>query len=130
MIAPPKGFRADRPEILSVLISAEIMQWGSLITFNGTVAELIATGVATEETFAGLGKTGVKTADDGLGNKYKVQRRPKGLFDLECCIWSHYGDPLEASARKLLAWKTHGSATEAIVSDALARMRRGMAEQL
>jgi hypothetical protein len=127
-----QGIRAARPEVLHVAKELRICHWGTLATFVGTPEQLIgAAGVAYAWMFEDLGKTGVKTAPDGYGNQYCVQRGPKagipkGAFELKFYLREEpaYGDSGDERTRKLTWWREYGDQVDAEVARVLRRMRR------
>ena len=83
-------FAVSRPEVLEVLIDAFAAHWGYTVYLAGTREQLLAAGVATPDMFTSFGKTGVRTAADGYGDQWTIQRRARGRFELT--LRTYYGD--------------------------------------
>jgi hypothetical protein len=63
------------------------------ITFVGTRAELVDSGVIGDYAFDGLGKSGSRSACDEFGNKYRLQKKGKVRFELRLEIRSEPQKP-------------------------------------
>jgi len=116
-------FHASRPDVLLVLKSAQVLQWGWLVECEGTPDELIAAGVASPDMFENLGKTGQKTDWTPYANQYYVKKRKNGRFDLELRIYPECCDLSDPRTQATLWWRQHGAEVDAEVVSALKRMR-------
>ncbi len=73
----------------------QISHFGSNIeiTFIGTRAELVDSGVIGDYAFDGLGKSGSRSACDEFGNKYNLKKKGKARFELGLQIRSEPEKP-------------------------------------
>src|SRR5665213_630520 len=126
----PKGIKAARPGPIDVAKDFEVVPWGTIATFEGTCEQLVNAGVAFQNMFENLGKTGCKTDDDGYGNQYKVQllrgrRYPEGTFRLELKTAEDplYGDPANSANHNSKWWLSVGASVDAELAKVLQDMR-------
>jgi hypothetical protein len=117
-------FRASRPDVLLVLKSAQVLQWGWLVECEGTPEQLIAAGVASPDMFENLGKTGQKTDWTPYANQFYVKKRKNGRFDLELRMYPECCDLSDPRVLATVWWRQHGAEVDAEVVSALKRMRR------
>lgn len=116
---------ASRPAVLVLVVEALDCRWGVLVKFHGTEAELIAAGVAYQEMFEGIGKSGQRTRPTGSGDhdRYTVKKRG-GKWDLE--IRTHREDscaPTDEYPRPNAWWRKHGGEAQAATTAILAHLR-------
>jgi hypothetical protein len=121
-----KVFAVGRLKVTPFLTDAEVMPWGWFVRFAGAEEDLVRSGVATPYMFEGLSKTGNKTAPTEFGDQFHVRRRPKGRFELEIFLHPEpaYGDPGDPCTQKAVWWRRHGAEVDAVVGNALERMRK------
>lgn len=82
-----QGFVASRDGVVPLVVEVDEMQWGWVVRFAGTQAELNAAGVADEEMFT-VGKSGLKRGDDQFGDPYQTKRRARGRW----IVTRHYSN--------------------------------------
>jgi hypothetical protein len=68
-------FVAGRPDVLPLVKEVSSQSWGFCVDFHGSRADLISAGVACEEMFEGMGKSGQRTRSDQFGDQYTIKRR-------------------------------------------------------
>lgn len=122
-------FVASRPGVLACLKNVEISQtWrGWCLTFRGTEAELIAAGIATVETFQGVGAhvgAQLKRQDEFDNDITVYRRRGSWILELRTDSEGSGCPPSDEQPRKCSWWIKHGGKAEAATAKILKRFAR------
>lgn len=150
--AVAQTFLASRPEILPLLQNcAEYQSSGDLslfgpgaapipqgagarerrvrwvLEFAGNAAELIDAGLAHPGWFHEARQTrcGGKTGSTEFGDRWTLQRRPQGQWELCLCVQADTWDPWSdhrPHIKKSVAWRIDRPRAQAVVKEALARL--------